>query len=372
MRDFAWPAWLDLVWAGYPLRDWMTALGVAVLALLGIALLKRLIAGRLARLAARTETEVDDFLVDLIRRTRWFLMAFPAIYLGSLALELSGKAQAFMQSVAILALLLQLALWALVAIEFWVARARRRRLATDAASATMVGALAFVAKLVLWTIVLLLALDNLGVDVTALVTGLGVGGIAVALAVQNILGDLLASLSIVVDKPFVIGDTITVGDFTGKVETIGLKTTRLRSVGGEEISFPNGDLLQSRIRNWARMSERRVVLNFAAAYGTPPEKLARIPAVVRSLVEAQDLTRFDRAHFKGFGATGFDFETVYWILSPDYGAFMDRQQAVALGLLAHLEKDGIELASASKTLLVERPVSKKDAKDAKDLKDVSS
>lgn len=260
-----------------------------------------------------------------------------AAYLGSLTLALSGKAQAVLQSVTILALLVQLALWARVAIEFWVARTRRRR-GTDAASITMAGAVGFLAKLVLWTIVLLLALDNLGVDVTALVTGLGVGGIAVALAVQNILGDLLASLSIVVDKPFVIGDAITVGDFTGKVESIGMKTTRLRSVGGEEISFPNGDLLQSRIRNWARLSECRVLLNFSVASGTPSGALARIPGVVRGLVEAQDLTRFDRAHFKGFGTSGFDFEAVYWILSADYAAFMDRQQAVGLALLSWIRK----------------------------------
>jgi len=198
----------------------------------------------------------------------------------------------------------------------------------------------------------LMALDNVGVNVTALITGLGVGGIAVALALQNVLGDLLASLSIVLDKPFVIGDAITVDTLTGTVESIGLKTTRLRSVSGEQLVISNGDLLKSRIHNWKRMAERRVVLAFGVSCGTPPGTVERIPGLVRALVEGQDLTRFDRAHFKGFGASSLDFEAVYWILSADYGLFMDRQQAIGLGLLRAFEREGIELASAAPTVVV--------------------
>jgi small-conductance mechanosensitive channel len=198
-------------------------------------------------------------------------------------------------------------------------------------------------------VILLLVLDNLGVDVTALVAGLGIGGVAVALALQNVLGDLLASLAIVFDKPFVLGDTITVGDMTGTVESIGMKTTRLRSAGGEQLVLANGELLKSPIRNWTRLAERRVLLTFGVSYQTPAAAVERIPALIQEIVEAQDLTRFERAHFKGFGPSALDFVAVYWILTQDYKAFMDRQQAVNLGLLRAFEGEGIQIAQPAQT-----------------------
>ena len=173
---------------------------------------------------------------------------------------------------------------------------------------------------------------------------------AVALALQNVLSDLLASLSIVLDKPFVIGDAITVDDLTGTVESIGLKTTRLRSASGEQLVFANGDLLKSRIHNWKRMAERRVVLAFGVPHETPAGRRRAHPrdGAPRSS-RRRTSTRFDRAHFKGFGASSLDFEAVYWILTPDYNAFMDRQQAINLGLLRAFEREGIALASATQT-----------------------
>jgi small-conductance mechanosensitive channel len=256
------------------------------------------------------------------------------------------------EGVAAVALYLQLALWASVVIDFWLDR-QRRRLGQDATSVALGGVLRFASKLVLWSVLLLMALDNLGVDVTALVAGLGIGGVAVALALQNVLGDLLASLSIVLDKPFVLGDMISVDDLTGKVEQLGMKTTRLRSVGGEQLILSNGELLKSRIRNWTRLTERRVLLTFGVAQETPADAVERIPGRVRELIEAQDLTRFDRAHFKGFGAASLDFEVVYWILTTDYHAFMDRQQAVNLGLLRAFEEEGVRLASPASRVVVE-------------------
>ncbi|HEX2644535.1 MAG TPA: mechanosensitive ion channel family protein [Thermoanaerobaculia bacterium] len=346
--QIAWPRWASWVWAGHPLEEWIRAAAITLVLLLILAVVKRVIGARLARFAPQTETQVDDFVVEILDRTRWLLVALPVVYLGSLALGLSPKEDRVVRSAAVLALLVQLALWGLVALDFWLARYRRRR--DDAASATMITAFSYLGKVVLWSVVFLLALDNLGIDVTALLTGLGVGGIAVALAVQRILGDILASLSIVMDKPFVVGESITVGDVTGTVERIGIKTTHLRSVGGEQVILPNGDLLQSRIRNWARMTERRVVLAFTLDPSTPAGVVAEIPAAVRSFVEAQTEVRFDRAHFKGFGGLGLDFEAVYWILRTDYGAFMDRQQAVGLALLRWLEERGAVLASSSRVL----------------------
>ncbi|MFP5288376.1 MAG: mechanosensitive ion channel family protein, partial [Thermoanaerobaculia bacterium] len=246
----------------------------------------------------------------------------------------------------------QLALWTLVAINFWMERKRRTEI--DAASATMIRAFGFMGKVVLWSVILLLALENLGVDVTALIAGLGVGGVAVALAVQNILGDLLASLSIVLDKPFVIGDQIQVDNFTGTVESIGIKTTHLRSVTGEQLVFSNGDLVRSRIRNHKRMGERRVAHAFDVVYQTPAAKLARIPEIVRRLVDERQELRFDHAHLTGLGESGVRFEAVWFVLSPDNALHQDLQQEVLLELLRRFEAEGIELAYPTRTLIDQR------------------
>jgi small-conductance mechanosensitive channel len=332
----------------------LIALGIAAGVFLALFGLRELLVRRRRRSAEgaeETPTGLGDLLATLARRTPVLVIAAVAAYLGSLDLALRPGQERLLRGAAELAVFLQLALWSSVAIDFWIAR-QRRRVDHDATSIALAGVLRFIAKLALWALLLLMALDNLGVNVTTLITGLGIGGVAVALALQNVLGDLLASLSIVLDKPFVIGDAITVDALSGTVESIGLKTTRLRSVSGEQLVVSNGDLLKSRIHNWKRMAERRVVLAFGLPHGTPPGVVERIPAIVRALIEGTDLTRFDRAHFKGFGASSLDFEAVYWILTADYGLFMDRQQAINLGLLRAFEGEGIELASAAPTVLV--------------------
>ena len=205
------------------------------------------------------------------------------------------------QRASIVALLVQAALWADALLDFAVARSADGRKEADPASATTLGALGFLGRLAIWTAAVLLVMANLGINVTALVAGFGIGGVAVALAAQNILGDLFASASIVLDKPFVLGDFIVVDDKSGTVEHIGLKTTRLRSLSGEQLIFSNADLLKSRIHNYQRMSERRAALSINVAYGTPYEKLAAIPAMLREAVESQPQARFDRAHFARLG-----------------------------------------------------------------------
>jgi len=215
-------------------------------------------------------------------------------------------------------------------------------------------AFGFLARLALWTIIMFSALDNLGVNITALVAGLGVGGIAVALATQNILGDLFASFSIVLDKPFVIGDFIIVGECLGTVERIGLKTTRIRSLSGEQIIFSNSDLLGSRVRNFKRMYERRIVFSIGVIYQTSREQVAAIPAMLRESIEAQQMARFDRAHFKGFGDYALHFEAVYYVRSPDFTRYMDTQQAINLEIMRRFEEAGIEFAYPTQVVYVAR------------------
>jgi small-conductance mechanosensitive channel len=211
-------------------------------------------------------------------------------------------------------------------------------------------ALTFVGKLVLWSVALLLVLENLNFDVSALVASLGVGGIAVALAAQNILGDLFASLSILFDKPFVVGDFIFVGDMMGTVEKVGLKTTRVRSLFGEQLVFSNNDLLSSRIKNYKRMEERRVVFTLGVTYQTNAEQLELIPGIIKETIENQEKVRFDRSHFKGYGDFALLFETVYWVTDPDYNLYMDIQQRINLELFRHFEEQGIEFAYPTQTI----------------------
>jgi small-conductance mechanosensitive channel len=258
----------------------LIALGIAAGVFLVLTAVRELVVRRLGRHAKATRittaSGIDDLLVTLGRRTQILVIAAVALYAGSLYVDLPARAERLLRGAAELAVFLQIALWSSVAIDFWIAR-QRRRLDHDPTSIALAGVLRFAVKVLLWALLLLMALDNLGINVTALITGLGIGGVAVALALQNVLGDLLASLSIVLDKPFVIGDAITVDSLTGTVESIGLKTTRLRAVSGEQLIFANADLLKSRIHNWKRMAERRVVLAFGVPLDTPPAALAALP-----------------------------------------------------------------------------------------------
>jgi small-conductance mechanosensitive channel len=347
--------WLRTEILDNPVRDWIVAAAVAAGLLLLLLLIQRLIVRRLGAIAQRTETVADDFFVELVRRTRRLLLLVVVLWLGSLTLSHTGKIEGLLRTAAVLAVFLQVALWALTSINFWVDHTRRKRLASDAASVTLIGAAGFMGKVAVWSFLLLVILDNFGVNVTTLIAGLGVGGIAVGLALQNILGDLFASVSIVLDKPFVIGETIQVGDFVGTVESIGLKTTHVRSLSGEQIIFPNGDLLQSRIRNHARMGDRRVVLSFGVTYDTPVEKVAALPALLRGIIEPLEQLRFDRAHFARLGAAALEFEAVYYVLSTDFKLHMERQQQILLALMHRLREEGIELAAAARPVVLAAP-----------------
>jgi small-conductance mechanosensitive channel len=327
---------------------------VALVALLVLRVVVAFVKGRLKRIADATATGWDDGIADTLEATKGWFLLLVAIYAGSLVLELPPRARNVAQTAAVLALLIQVALWGSKLLKFSIERYMQRRRESDPALATTVSALSFIGNLVLWSVVALLALDNMGIDVTALVAGLGVGGIAVALAAQNILGDLFSSLSIVLDKPFVLGDFIIVGDQAGTVEKVGLKTTRVRALSGEQLVFANTDLLQSRIRNFKRMQERRVVFAIGVIYETPQAKLAQIPHLIRRIVEAEQNVRFDRSHFKEFGNFSLNFETVYYVLVPDYNVYMDVQQAINLALFEAFAAEGIEFAYPTQKLFVDR------------------
>jgi small-conductance mechanosensitive channel len=346
---------LDNVFLGNPLSDWLLAAATASALAVALILARRYLAGRWAAYAHTTESWIDDAVAEAAVGTRGLFLVVVGLYAGTHWLELPSRAERVVTSAAMIALLVQTALWINRGAAAWLGLYLHDRQKRDASGATTVAVLGYVARVAVWALAVLLILDNLGFNITALVASLGIGGIAVALALQNILGDLFASLSIALDKPFVIDDFIVVDDVLGTVEYIGLKTTRLRSLSGEQIVFSNADLLKSRIRNYKRMDERRALFNFGVTYDTATDKLARLPAIVRDCIEAQAKTRFDRAHFKEFGDSSLVFEAVYFVLDPDYNRYMDAQQAINLALLERLRAEGIEFAFPTRTLHVHDP-----------------
>lgn len=342
---------LDRIVAGSSLREWITAACVFAACAIVFGLAKRIVQMRLSKLAERTSTDLDDLFVDLVRRTSRLFLFVMAARVASHWLTLSQTTHGWLSKVAIVVLWFQVGLWGLGLVQFTVQRMVRGRGGEDAARTMGSSILSLIGRVVVWTTVLLLCLSNVGVDVTALITGLGVSGIAVALALQNILGDLFASITILLDKPFVVGDAITLGDFAGTVQEIGIKTTRLRSVNGELIVVGNSDLVNSRIRNFKRLEERRSLFTVGVNYATPVGTIERIPGMLKEIIESVPHTRFDRAHFKSFGDWALIFECVYFSTVPDYNALMDAQQRVNLEIRRRFEKEGIEMAFPTQTVI---------------------
>lgn len=352
-------AFMDITVYGNSLLRWGISTGLFVVAVTVLLAMKGLVVGQARRLA---KTEHDLWLTALIsaaQNTKGFVLVLVALWIASLQLTLPEKLANGLWMVAVAALFIQVGLWATSASSQGLATYRQRQIAADPALATSLSAIHFIARLVIWACVLMLVLDNFGVDITALVAGLGIGGIAVALAAQNVLGDLFASLSIVLDKPFVVGDFLILNDYMGTVEYVGLKNTRLRSLSGEQIILSNTDMLSSRVRNYGRMSERRVPVSIGVTYQTPRKKLEAIPGIIKEAIEGQEKTRFDRAHFVKFGPSSLDFEYVYYLATADYNQYMDINQAINLTIHKRFEEEGIAFAHPTQTLYVQQiPVPK--------------
>jgi small-conductance mechanosensitive channel len=296
---------------------------------------------------------IRGLLINSLARISRLMVFAGALFASSQLLALPDTAERVIRGLWVIGVAWQCVLWAgsavRVAIDAYIARRRDDVPDEDGALTAAAGLASFIGRVVVYALIFLLALQNLGVDVTALIAGLGVGGIAVALAVQNILSDLFASLSIVLDKPFVVGDFIVTGQQMGTVERIGLKTTRVRALSGEQLVFSNNDLLTSRIQNYKRMSERRVVFTVGVVYATDEATLRAIPQILREAVEHRDDTRFDRAHLSRFGESSLDFEVVYFVLSADYNKFMDIHQAVLMEVISIFRGRSIEIAFPTQT-----------------------
>ncbi len=337
----------SILTANTPLA-WLTAATIFVVVAGVLYAVKWALSRRLPKLAARTSTQVDDAFVAVFAATNVLFIGAIALQAASAALTIPASSARALKVLTIIAVALQGGFWARAAIRAIVRGYFRHQ--QDGASRTAVGAVGFLAQVSVWAIVVVAALRSLGYDVTALLAGIGIGGIALALAVQNILGDLFAALSIVVDKPFVVGETIGVDGQVGTVERIGLKTTRVRSIDGEEVIYSNADLLKARVRNYARMRERRLVSTIRLAYEIPASTAERIPQIIRETIQKQPNVRFDRAHLARIGEASLDYEYAFFALDPGFNLGMDLQEAVYLGLLRRFEAERIAFAFPTRVI----------------------
>jgi small-conductance mechanosensitive channel len=348
MMDMYLPEMSYVLWDN-SLQSWLHAVTTILTFYFLTRLLRSMLVRRVGKTAPVNDTGWDDLLIEMLDRVHPIFLIVVSVYMGTMPVALPELITQIIHKIFVIASLLQIGRLASHVLRSLMDRYRRSRIEKNAEAVTTLSSVTFILRVLLWVSLLLVALDNFGVNITTLIAGMGVGGIAVALAVQSILGDLFASFSIVLDKPFVIGDFIVVGEFMGTVEYIGLKTTRLRSLSGEQLIFSNADLLSSRVRNYKRMFERRVVFSIGVPYQTSPEKIESIPSMIKGIVRSMKTVRFDRAHFMEYGPYSLNFETVYWVLTPDYDTYMDIQQDIYLKILRMFQQNSIDFACPTQT-----------------------
>ena len=338
------PAWLETILLGNTVLDWAVALGWAFGAMAVIVLVRRVVSHRLAVLAARTETVADDAVIEAVKSIKKTYVLLLAVGSAFAWLHFPNAAHTAIRRAMIVIAVLQAIRTGNVVVDFLAGRYAARK---DGLDRTTLRALSYVGRFILWITVILVGLEASGFEVKTLLTGLGVGGIAIALAVQNILGDLFAAMSIVLDKPFVVGDAIAVDQFEGDVVHIGLKSTRVRSVNGEEVVFANADLLKSRLRNLTRRDGRRYVITLLLAPSTTAERVGRVPALVAEAVAEDGRSTLQRSHLIAAGLNGPEVETSLFIPGMDFTQGFEIRQAVLLGILQRLEREGITLARSA-------------------------
>lgn len=352
MHDAAFITWVqETAFLGIPLWSLLLALAASVATYGVIQVVLGLLTRRANTWAAQSSNSTAQALADVVAGTSRFLVLMVALLVGASLLDLPGRWESRLSQLWFVAVALQMGLWGMRAIGLGVRRYIDRHSSAGmtqvSASATL---LSWGLRTLLWSVVMLAILSNVGVNITAFVASLGVGGIAVALAMQNILGDLFASLAIAVDKPFEVGDFIAVGDITGTVQVIGLKTTRIRSLQGEQVVMSNTDLLKHTISNYRMMETRRIVFGFGVTFDATPEQAEAVPQVVRKIIEGLPQLKFDRAHFKAYGASALEYEVVYIVQDPAYGVYMDMQQAINLAMMREFKTLGVEFAFPTRTV----------------------
>lgn len=356
----AWDKFWQIEFWGNDFRSWALALATFLFTLTVLPIIKGFISARRRRWTEEQAQQRPELAPPhhairltalLVERTsRVFLWAV-AVYLASRDLTFAPRLERFLTIGIVSAFWMQVGLWAMTSVRYAIDLRRKSSAGLDALLTSSIDVILFVAGLLIWGMVLLLALDNLGVEIKPLLAGLGIGGIAVALAVQTVLSDLLASLSIALDKPFTIGDSLNVDGIQGTVEHIGVKSTRLRSISGEQIIMGNTDILKSRVRNYGRMRERRSLFQFGVSYDTDAKSLAAIPGMVREVIESTANTRFDRCHFLTYGDTTLQFEVVFYVTTADFALYADAQQRINLAIIERLREMNVSFNAPTRTVV---------------------
>lgn len=331
--------------------DYLSALGFFIGGTAVVYIFKKYVINRLKKLAESTGTSVDDFALAAIDQSLIPVIHFGVFYLALHTLNLSGKFQNGLGSVAIIVITVFAVRALISAINFGL-QSHLSKSVDIASGEKQLNGIRGLIKFIIWVIALLFLLDNLGVKISAVVAGLGIGGIAVALAAQAVLGDLFSYFVIFFDKPFEVGDFIVIGDKMGVVEHIGIKTTRIRAIGGEQLVFSNTDLTNSRVHNFKKMERRRVVFKLGVTYQTSADKLKAIPNIVKDAIETHEDATFDRGHFASYGDFSLNFEFVYYVTGADYNKYMDIQQAVNLAIFSAFAIEGVEFAYPTQTLFM--------------------
>jgi small-conductance mechanosensitive channel len=334
-------------------NPYVLAFGVALLSYLGLYGLKRIFTTRISSFFKKTNNKWDDIIVFTMEQTTQLWMVASALYIAVGYMPHDKYWNHHIDNAFFIITMIQVAIWMNYLIDRWIVMTVNRKTRINPAAASSISLIQLVAKIFILSAVLLFTLNNLGIKVTTILAGLGVGGIAVALALQKILGDLFSSLSIVMDKPFVVGDFIVLDQYMGEVERIGLKTTRIRSLGGEQIIISNSDLLATRIRNYKRMHERRVVILLSLPLFTRGEEMRKAVSLITAIVHSKKRVRLERCHFMSIGKISMDIETVYFVLSDDYNIHMDLQQDILLDIQKAFEAENLTFARPIQTVSVE-------------------
>ncbi len=337
---------------GNTLLDYAATLLIIVIGIIIIFAIKTLVFYRLEKKAKQTQNKFDDFLVHILGKT-----LMPALYFGVIAaslqhLELTQTFEKILTAIGIILVTFFGARFLIAMISYTLVNFWAKQIASSEEKTRSIKAVMPVVKVIIYGVGLFFLLDNFGIKISALAAGLGIGGVAMALAGQAVLADLFSYFAILFDRPFEIGDFIIINEYMGTIEHVGIKTTRIRSLGGEQLVFSNSDLTNSRVRNYKRMQQRRVVFQLGVTYQTPSEKLKEVPKMIQSIIESVEDTRFDRSHFANYGDFSLNFETVYYIFGSDYNKYMDIQQKINLAIYEGFEKAGIEFAYPTQTLFV--------------------
>ena len=333
--------------------DYVICFAIIIIGFFFIYFLKKTIVKTVKNFVKKTKTKADDFLINILTKIFTPLVYYGFLYLGTRSLVLHKSLNKAIDVVGVILVTISIIRFCVACVDFFMKNFWLKKETYKVRQATLKGLLPAV-KVVIWGLGLVFLLDNLGFQIKTVIAGLGIGGVAIALASQTILADLFCYFAILLDKPFEIGDFIIINDFLGAVEHIGLKTTRIRSLGGEQLVFSNSDLTNTRLRNYKRMEQRRILFKFGVTYDTTAGQLENIPQIVKNIIESIDKTVFDRAHFSQFADYSLVYEVVYYVMSSDYNVYMDVQQEINFALKRKFEDKGIEFAFPTQTVYINK------------------